>query len=196
MCYTLEMKKSKNPIQPRHHGTLNGYTYYGCRCPKCAAVAAARRKAYRLRDIEASRAKERKAQKRHMANTVNREKTNKRQMERYYDQLRNPITAKELRDRQHRYYQKNKEQIKTKDNARRKQYKNHLILLLGGKCGGCGVSNALLLDFHHIDPSTKEFEMSRGLAKGGKSLKQLEDEAKKCELLCANCHRLKTHGPQ
>jgi hypothetical protein len=46
-----------------------------------------------------------------------------------------------------------------------------------------------VLDFHHTDPSNKKF----GIGTGGKyrSFAALKAEAMKCELLCANCHRLR-----
>lgn len=47
------------------------------------------------------------------------------------------------------------------------------------------------MDFDHIDPQTKLFTVSNGLM----SLKPLDDiksEIKKCRLICANCHRIRT----
>jgi hypothetical protein len=42
------------------------------------------------------------------------------------------------------------------------------------------------LAFHHFDPSKKGFGLSlRGLTRG---IAQLREEAKKCVLLCHNCH--------
>jgi hypothetical protein len=41
------------------------------------------------------------------------------------------------------------------------------------------------LHFHHVDPATKAFTMS---VASGKSLGKLREEAKKCVLVCANCH--------
>lgn len=41
------------------------------------------------------------------------------------------------------------------------------------------------LHFHHVDPSTKSFAVSVAT---GKSLQTFREEAKKCVLLCANCH--------
>lgn len=57
----------------------------------------------------------------------------------------------------------------------------------GGKCAKCGYSRCLgALEFHHTDPSEKEFDW-------GKVRLQSEDkmfkELSKCVLLCANCHR-------
>jgi cytochrome c553 len=41
------------------------------------------------------------------------------------------------------------------------------------------------MHFHHVDPSTKSFGVSMST---GKSLATFRDEAKKCVLVCANCH--------
>ena len=53
-------------------------------------------------------------------------------------------------------------------------------------CAVCGYERcALNLHFHHVDPSAKSFEMSMGV---GKALAAFREEAKKCVLVCANCH--------
>ena len=57
---------------------------------------------------------------------------------------------------------------------------------MGGKCEKCGYDKcAAAMDFHHKDPSKKEFTI------GTKNIgfKRLSEEIKKCILLCANCHR-------
>jgi hypothetical protein len=56
----------------------------------------------------------------------------------------------------------------------------------GGRCAVCGYDRcALNLHFHHVDPSSKTFAMT--MAKG-KGLTAYREEAKKCVLVCANCH--------
>ena len=66
--------------------------------------------------------------------------------------------------------------------------KKKLVGFKGGVCQICGYSRCLIaLDFHHIDESTKEFELSqRDLTR---SWEKIIDEAEKCLLVCANCHR-------
>lgn len=68
------------------------------------------------------------------------------------------------------------------------------IKLLGGACYCCGYKkNLAALHFHHQDSKTKKFSIdSRALS--NTSLKRLEEEMEKCELLCANCHAEK-HYP-
>lgn len=55
------------------------------------------------------------------------------------------------------------------------------------KCEKCGENRFYLLDFHHIDPSTKEKNVSR--FSSNSSLNKALAEMKKCICLCANCHR-------
>lgn len=66
--------------------------------------------------------------------------------------------------------------------------KQRLIEYFGGKCELCGYSKCnRALEFHHKDPKDKMFALSsRGLSY---SLETCIEEAKKCSLLCANCHR-------
>lgn len=64
--------------------------------------------------------------------------------------------------------------------------KMKLIELNGGKCSNCGYNKcSKALQFHHIDPKDKLFALSAYLHL---ALDTLMKEAKKCILLCANCH--------
>ena len=70
--------------------------------------------------------------------------------------------------------------------------KRQLVDFLGGKCVDCGYSEHLAaIDFDHIEPSTKMTTVSKLLNNAPEELVWIE--AKKCELRCANCHRIKTH---
>lgn len=62
-----------------------------------------------------------------------------------------------------------------------------LLTAFGNKCSVCGYDKCKrALQFHHLDPATKEFDIS---GKGQTlSWKRLKAEADKCVLLCANCH--------
>jgi transposase len=70
---------------------------------------------------------------------------------------------------------------------RRRLVKRKLVEEAGGRCVICGYSRCQrALQFHHIDPATKRFH----LGDGGhtRSLARSQAEARKCTLLCANCH--------
>jgi len=49
------------------------------------------------------------------------------------------------------------------------------------------------MDFHHRDPSTKSFSVSQTRHY---SLAVTLAEIEKCDLYCANCHRLVTHAEE
>jgi hypothetical protein len=70
---------------------------------------------------------------------------------------------------------------------RRRKVKAILVEEAGGRCWGCGYDRHLAaLQFHHVDRRTKRFSLSQqGVAR---SLERARAEARKCVLLCANCH--------
>lgn len=71
---------------------------------------------------------------------------------------------------------------------KRKRFKKILIDYKGGKCEICGYDKCQsALEFHHIDESKKSFAISESAF--SHTLKELKEEADKCMLLCANCHR-------
>lgn len=56
-------------------------------------------------------------------------------------------------------------------------------------CADCGgLFEPECMDFHHIDPKTKKFNVAN-LGNTARALKHIEEEISKCVLLCANCHR-------
>jgi 5-methylcytosine-specific restriction endonuclease McrA len=57
--------------------------------------------------------------------------------------------------------------------------------MLGGKCTKCGFTgNPAALQFHHVNPQDKKYTLySKNLLR-----KDRVEEAKKCIILCANCH--------
>ena len=70
----------------------------------------------------------------------------------------------------------------------RRKNKKAIADMFGGKCLLCGYDKHVgVLDFHHLNRSTKSFAVSaQGMTK---QFNRLVDEAKKCILLCSNCHR-------
>jgi DNA-binding CsgD family transcriptional regulator len=69
----------------------------------------------------------------------------------------------------------------------RRSVKRRLVAEAGGACAMCGYDKCVAaLHFHHLDPSQKEFALSRqGVTR---SFASAQAEAKKCLLLCSNCH--------
>jgi len=68
----------------------------------------------------------------------------------------------------------------------RKRSKLALVEYKGGKCDKCGYDRCVdALEFHHVDPTKKDFTIS------GKSwsFEKLKGEVEKCILVCSNCHK-------
>jgi transposase len=76
---------------------------------------------------------------------------------------------------------------------RRRRVKEILVAEAGGACQLCGYGRfAGALQFHHLDPSAKEFAVAhRGVAR---SIERARAEVRKCVLLCSNCHAEVEHG--
>jgi len=85
------------------------------------------------------------------------------------------------------YYEKNKKKIYERKMRRRRRLKEEIINMLGTKCKICGYSKCNdAFDFHH-EKGNKEDHINTFLKSG--SRQKILKEAKKCILLCANCHR-------
>ena len=71
--------------------------------------------------------------------------------------------------------------------ARRRRVKATLLAEAGGRCRLCGYDRCVAaLHFHHVDPETKSFSLAvTGVTR---SLAAARAEARKCVVLCANCH--------
>lgn len=90
------------------------------------------------------------------------------------------------------WVEQNKEYVLTKQREKKRERKFQAISYLGGVCAACnGDFHPAIYEFHHLDPSTKDRDPSKMLQL---SWKRVQAELDKCELLCANCHRLKHHG--
>lgn len=85
---------------------------------------------------------------------------------------KNPLWAKKMGDRVSATRRKNMAILKEE---------------AGNCCSKCGYDKCMAaLEFHHLDPSVKE----GGIIGSTASLEKQRAEAKKCILVCANCHRI------
>ncbi len=66
--------------------------------------------------------------------------------------------------------------------------------LKDGPCTDCGQQYPpFVMAYHHRDPAAKEFTVGLGV---GMRLAwyRIVNEVAKCDLICANCHRIRTHN--
>ena len=69
----------------------------------------------------------------------------------------------------------------------RHNLKRRLLYVMGDKCCICGYNNcSSALEFHHIDPTQKDFSIS---SNANIAFESAILEIKKTILVCANCHR-------
>lgn len=89
-------------------------------------------------------------------------------------------------------YQRNTEHVKTKSKhnkrLRRSNYISSKVVL---QCCRCEEDYSSCMEFHHLDPSVKDFEISSKVHNCTREALRLE--LSKCIVVCANCHR-KIHG--
>ncbi len=78
-------------------------------------------------------------------------------------------------------------------NKRRRKVKKWLRSFLEtSKCTDCRTTDVRVLEFDHVR-GKKEMEISR-LVNDGYSSKRLYREIAKCDVVCANCHRIRTYA--
>lgn len=99
--------------------------------------------------------------------------------------------------RYHRgYYARNAETIKAnrrkRDKELARQQREYVAAYKEAEgCKVCGIKEAVVLDLDHRDPAQKRGNVSTMCGKV--SWDSLYAEIAKCDVLCANCHRRKTH---
>lgn len=106
---------------------------------------------------------------------------------------------KKLKDRQEswrRSYRNNPE-VKVKANARRARYRQRNMAILREEkdrpCMDCLVSFPYyVMDFDHLDGEDKIGLLTQ-LAWRPVSVARLREEIAKCEVVCSNCHRMRTY---
>lgn len=104
--------------------------------------------------------------------------------------------CKECQKKAHsKWYQEHKKDRIKKVSEYRERYADELSakiyeFKLDKQCADCGnVFDPVAMDFDHL--RDKEFNISHA-TRLGKSWEAVEKEITKCELVCANCHRIRT----
>ncbi len=106
------------------------------------------------------------------------------------------VSKEANRNYQRQWYKKNKKKQmakvarnKKKNTAKVREYKQN------STCAICSENHISTLVFHHRNPETKLYTIST-MATGGWGWKTILEEIKKCDILCANCHRKLHHAQE
>jgi hypothetical protein len=62
-------------------------------------------------------------------------------------------------------------------------------------CIDCGISNPVVLEFDHRDPAQKKANISTLISSKGR-WEDILEEIEKCDVVCANCHKIRTAKQQ
>ncbi len=90
------------------------------------------------------------------------------------------------------YYRANKGRHRDNQRKARASVKAELDALKHVPCADCGGTYPpYIMDFDHINPDVKEHNVARLRQAGSRD--KLRQEIAKCEVVCANCHRERTH---
>jgi len=78
------------------------------------------------------------------------------------------------------------------EHRQKKQFRDKLAQIKENTgCKDCGIKNHIILDFDHI--KDKKYNVSQ-MIRDGFSWKAITREIEKCEVVCANCHRIRTYN--
>ena len=88
------------------------------------------------------------------------------------------------------HYHRNKEQYLARNKAKKERIYDFIVATKDVPCKDCNVKfPPECMDFDHVEDN-KLYNVS-GL-RGFGSFKKLKEEIAKCEIVCANCHRIRT----
>ena len=91
------------------------------------------------------------------------------------------------------YYQRHKIERQAANYGRRTKLFQYLQQVkANASCVYCGENHPATLQFHHRDPSQKEFNIGEFVTRQLGGMEKLKKEIEKCDIVCANCH-LKYH---
>lgn len=87
------------------------------------------------------------------------------------------------------YRKANRERLLWQEQIKRQEQRLKLLEEIGGtKCADCGITDPRVLQFDHTQ-NNKTKNVAHFL---GKSYSKAKEEALKCDVVCANCHVIRT----
>lgn len=101
-------------------------------------------------------------------------------------------TREQDRTAQRRYYDRNKQKVLDRNKAQQGRVKAAVAAAKDHPCADCGKSfPPCVMDFDHVRGNKRDNVASLVAANYG--VATVMAEIAKCDLVCANCHRIRTH---
>jgi hypothetical protein len=75
---------------------------------------------------------------------------------------------------------------------RENNFVNIMNYLKQHNCVDCGESNPVVLEFDHLPEFNKSFDIGRAVGSSGRSWESIQKEILKCDVVCSNCHKIRT----
>lgn len=95
-----------------------------------------------------------------------------------------------------RYGDQYRTRARIRKSAIKSQRQEQLYGYLSDKsCAVCGIDDIRVLEFDHLDAKNKSFGISRAV-NVGYSWESILEEINKCQVLCSNCHKIRTAEQQ
>ena len=86
------------------------------------------------------------------------------------------------------WYQRHKDEVIARRRKRQLEIRNWFMRYKSTLyCVDCGISHPAVLQFHHRNRAEKSFTIA-DVVRRAYSIKQITNEIKKCDVVCANCH--------
>lgn len=109
----------------------------------------------------------------------------------------NTICRKCSNERSRKYYKDNGEEHKNNVVRRNSKYKEKIREFIlnyfkNNNCKDCGNNDLRVLEFDHLPEFEKSYDISTMLS-SSMSLETIQKEINKCDVVCANCHRIRTY---
>lgn len=87
---------------------------------------------------------------------------------------------------------KEKNRLRNKKRQLREEIRQIVVEAKSVPCMDCKVSYPYyVMDFDHRDPTTKKFNIADNYTHSSK--KKILEEIAKCDVVCSNCHRIRTY---
>lgn len=90
------------------------------------------------------------------------------------------------------HYERNRKQYLDRVKVRREALRAYIQWVKeNSRCADCHISDYRVLDFDHL-PGNEKYDGISEMVSRGVSLVRLAEEMGKCDVVCSNCHRIRT----